>query len=615
MGDPLITRLREARNLLPNLRLALALIWRAAPSWTTAGVVLLVLQGLIPAISVNLTKLLVDSLVIVIDSDGNSDAIRLALLYAILMGVLLLLTRVLSSISAWVRAVQAELVQDHVTSLVHEQSARLDLGFYDAHEYYDHLYRARIEAGSRPMYLLDNMGSLLQNGITLVAMILVLIPYGFWLPLALVVSTLPALAVVLRHSQREFDWRQQSTSDRRRARYYSTLLTARDAAAELRLFDLGTHFQLQYQSIRSRLREEHLRLTKSRSLAQLGAGAFALVVTAGTMVLLIWQALQGLLTLGNLALLYQSFNYGQGLLHSLLENTGQIYSNGLFLGNLFEFLALEPQVIDAALENSTAVQLKERIRFQNISFQYPGSDWLALNNFTLDIPAGQIVAIVGANGAGKSTLLKLLCRFYDPQTGSIEIDGINLRDFPLKALRRSITVLFQQPVPYQDTVANNIALGDLSAEPSRQAIQEAARAASADIVVDKLPEGYDALLGKWFKDGTDLSLGEWQRIALARAFLRKASLIILDEPTSAMDPWAESDWLNRFRDLAQDRTSILITHRFTTARHADIIHVIDDGRIIESGSHSELLAKNGQYAWCWHEQMKQETSIPEQLPL
>jgi ATP-binding cassette subfamily B protein len=222
-----------------------------------------------------------------------------------------------------------------------------------------------------------------------------------------------------------------------------------------------------------------------------------------------------------------------------------------------------------------------------------------VRDLDLEIPAGRITAVVGANGAGKSTLIKLLCRFYDPEEGGIEIDRADLRTVDLDSLRASITVLFQQPVHYNATVAGNIALGDIASAPDRAAIQTAAEAAGAEEIVRGLPSGYDQLLGRWFENGTELSAGEWQRIALARAFLRQAPILVLDEPTSAMDPWAESDWLRRFRQLAAGRTTMVITHRFSTARIADMIHVMSDGQVIERGSHDELISAGGRYAQGW----------------
>ena len=596
------TKLRGASNQLPYLARALALVRKAAGRWTILWLVLLVILGLLPVATVKLTKALVDSLVIAIEAGGEYETLRLPLFLALLMALIMLLQELLRGVSSWVRTSQNELVRDYISALVHRQSIALDLAFYDSPEYFDHLHRARYEASSRPIALLDSMGSLLQNGVTMIAMSIVLIAYAWWLPLALLASTLPALYVVLHHTIREYEWDMRTTADRRRTWYYDYVLTAREVAAELRLFGTGEHFITRYQLLRLRLRDERLALLKNQALARLAAGMAALLVLGITMAWMVWQALQGLFTLGDLALFYSAFSQGQNLMRSLLQDLGQIYRNMLFLGNLFEYLALEPGVVNQLQPQAVPVP-QEGLRFVDVTFSYPDNERTALQNFELDIPAGKMVAIVGANGAGKTTLLKLLCRFYDPQTGHIELDGTNLREYALDDLRRAITVLFQEPVPYQDTAANNISLGDLPAEADDHTIQAAAKAAGADSVIAKLPQGYETQLGKWFKGGTDLSVGEWQRIALARAFLRQAPIIILDEPTSAMDPWAERDWLRRFRDLAHGRTTVLITHRFTTAKHADMIHVMDNGRIVESGNHETLLALDGRYASSWQAQV------------
>jgi ATP-binding cassette subfamily B protein len=320
---------------------------------------------------------------------------------------------------------------------------------------------------------------------------------------------------------------------------------------------------------------------------------------------MVYRTLLKSITLGELALFYQAFNQGQQMMRSLLENVGQIYSNALFLENLFEFLSLEPTLKDPAAPVPAPQDIKEGISFREISFRYPENDRWTLQNFNVMISAGQMVAIVGRNGAGKTTLLKLLCRFYDPQCGTIEIDGIDLREMPIKDLRQRITVLFQEPVHYSASVRDNITTGveGLKGSDLASEIEGAVRAAGADELVRRLPLGYDTLLGRWFPGGTELSVGEWQRIALARAFLRRAPIIILDEPTSAMDPWAEVDWFDRFRARAAGSTVILITHRFTTAMRADIIHVMEEGSIVESGNHEQLLALGGSYAEWWRRQM------------
>lgn len=608
----LATKILGAATQLRFLPRALRLVWSAARRWSLLWGVLLAVLGVLPVAIVFLTRALVDSLAGIVGSAAEWSSIVPILILAALMGGVLLLGELLRGASDWVRTVQAKLVEDYVSGLVQEKSTTVDLAFYESPDYHDHLHRARAEATSRPIALLENGGSLIQNSITLVAMAAVLIPYGLWMPVALVVSTLPALVVVLRFAVRKHKWRSRTTEDERRTAYYDWLVTAGATAAELRLFGLGNYFRSAYQTLRARLRREHLQLYKAQGLADLAASAIALMISAACLAWMVWQAIQGRATLGDLALFYQAFSLGQRLVRSLLGNVGHIYYNILFLGNLFEFLDLKSQVLDPPQPRPAPAIMPESrgigICFHDVTFCYPGSERVALQELSLAIPAGQIAAIVGTNGAGKSTLLKLLCRFYDPQAGRIELDGIDLRNLSLNSLRGLITVLFQDPVHYNATVAENIAVDRLAATATRADIEAAAGAAGAQALIARLPRSYDTLLGKWFAGGVELSVGEWQRIALARAFLRRAPVIILDEPTSAMDSWAEADWLQRFGSLAASRTALIVTHRFTTAMRADVIHVMDNGRVIESGCHSELLRQDGAYAQSWRTQMRAEQS-------
>jgi ATP-binding cassette subfamily B protein len=595
-------KFRKALAQLPNLPRALGLVWSVAKPWTIAWSALLVIQGLLPAATVYLTKLVVDAVLYATKAGALWPEVRKVLiLVASLAGVMLLMELARSAIN-WIRTVQAELLQDHIHALIHEKSAGADLAFYEFPDYYDHLHRARTEATYRPVALLENLGSLLQNGITLLAMGAMLIPLGPWLSLALIISSLPAFYVVLRYAEVQYEWRQRMTADERRTWYYDWVLTAAEAAAEVRLFRLAQHFQSAYQNLRRRLRNERVRVARQQGVAELGAGVIALAIMGGSLAYMAWKAMRGLITLGDLALIYAAFTLGQRLVRTLLESVGQLYANSLFLGNLFEFLALQPLVAEPEANLAAMPRdVRREINFSNVSFSYPQSERRALDDFNLIIRAGSVVAIVGPNGAGKSTLVKLLCRFYDPIAGRIEVDGTDIKNIPTGDLRRLITVLFQQPVHYNATVRENIEYGDLGQQLGD--VKNAAHAAGADEIIARLPEDYEAVLGKWFSGGSELSVGEWQRIALARAFLRQAPIIILDEPTSALDPWSEADWLRRFRQLARGRTALIITHRFTTAMHADVIHVVHSGRIIESGTHDELLLKNGPYAESWSRQM------------
>ena len=584
------------------------LIWSGARGWMVAWGILLAVQGLMPVALVYLTKPLVDGLQATVGRGTSWASVRPVLVVAGCIGGILLLTELLKVCLEWIGAVQSELIQDHITDLVHAKSASADLAFYETPDFYDHLYRARGDASNRPLALLESSGSLAQNGITLIAMAAVLIPYGTWLPPALLLSTLPAFYVVVRTSRRYHDWWKNTTPERRRSQYLGIILTEAWYAGEVRLFGLAGYFLNTYRELRRRLRTERFSLLKDQSLARVGAEVVALLVSAATIAWMVRRAFQGHATLGDIALFYQAFQRGQGLMRALLTNVGQIYTNSLFLVNLFEFLDLGTRIVDPPNPIPAPATLKQGIRFRNVTFRYPGTDRVALRDFTVTIPAGRTVAIVGANGAGKTTLLKLLCRFYDPESGHIELDGIDLRDLSITQLRRMITVMFQLPVPYQGTARQNIAMGSLEAESNLSRIEAAARDAGAHEVIAPLPKGYDTLLGKWFAEGTELSAGEWQRVAMARAYLRQSEIIILDEPTSFMDSWAEAEWFERFRALARGRTAIIITHRLTIAMRADMIHVMRYGQIVEAGNHRDLLARGGLYSQSWREQVEAASS-------
>ena len=606
-------KLNQFSSQLSYLSRALKLVWTPAPGWTLAWGILLVVQGILPAVNVYLTGVLVDSLVKAIAIGGTTESLKVIFLPAIFMGVTMLLSMLAEESVNWIDTAQSEVVGDYIKALVHQKSVEADIAFYESPEYYNRLEQAQGNAISHPLELMRSLGQLVQNSITAIAIVAILLPYGFWLPLILVISTTPAFFVVLHFNRRYHRWWYASTIDRRWAGYYSSMLTSGFVAPELRLFNLSNNFQNAYKNLRQTLRTQLLNILRDQALVRLAAKLLSLLIGSVALAWMLWRAVLGQLTMGDLAVFYQAFNRGQGLIRSFLGSIGQIYRNSLYLENLFEFLDWQPTVIDAVDSHSVPFALVREIRFRQVTFRYPGTEIAAFENLDLVIPAGKTIAIVGDNGAGKSTLLKLLCRFYDPESGVIEIDGVDLRNFSLRELRDNITVLFQFPVQYQATAADNIAFGNISLEADtasqHHAIETAAIAAGAHEFIEQLPQTYDTLLSKSLAEGSELSGGEWQRIALARAFLRQSPIVILDEPTSAMDPWAEARWLNRFGKMVGDRTAVIITHRFTAAMRADYVYLMKQGQIIEAGTHEELLAEKGLYARAWAEQIQKPSNL------
>jgi ATP-binding cassette subfamily B protein len=591
--------LRSVLGKLPRLGTGLRMAWSASPAAVAFWAAATLIQGLVPVGLAWGGRAAVNALAQVAHGASALDAAAGPVLA---VALLLVLSQPLASLASYLRSAIAEDVQGLLLEQIHARAIQLDLAFFERPASYDLLHRARVDALQQSSALLDHLAGVARSGITVGGLALLVARYAAWAPLLLVAAALPGLVSAAAHIVREHAWRKAHTTDERRLRYWDHLLTGRESAAELRLFDLGGLFKAAHAELFGALKQGRLGLARHRLWGEVLAGLAALAGMALGVGWIVLRVAHGRANLGDVVLFYQVFQQAQAALRILLEGGSGLLRALLFVDDIETFLTHAPEL--AAPDQPVALPPGRgpALELDRVSFRYPGSERLALDDVSLALPPGRMVAVVGSNGAGKSTLVKLLCRFYDPERGAVRFGGVDLRQVAPAELWRRVTVLFQEPVKYAGTAAENIAFGDAEAQPSPERIAAAAEAAGADGPIRRLPQGYRTLLGKWL-GGSDLSLGEWQRVALARAFLRDADVVVLDEPTSAMDSWAEADWMARFRALVAGRTTLVITHRFTTAMQADVIHVMQDGRVVESGTHEDLVAAGGMYAESWRLQM------------
>lgn len=574
---------------------AFRVVWEAAPGCTLASIALVALQGVLPLVSLYLLKLVVDALTEAVKTGGAASARPVLMLLAVAGGVTLIEV-ILRSVAGFVSEAQTEKVTDHLSDRIHAKSAALDLACFEDSRYYDMLHRAKEEAAWRPTYLVGSMLQTAQSSLSLVTLAALLVSLNWAVAILLVVATVPSALVRLRFANRLYRWHRAQTPLERRAWYLHSVLTESHYAKEVRLLDLAGTLARRFRELREGLRGERLTIVRKRSVADSIAQGGATLVTFATYGYLAYRTVQGTITLGGFVLYFQAFQRGQAWLRDLLNSLSALYEGSLFLGDLFDFLDLERRLAPEGSRPCPAA-VREGIVFDRVSFTYPGSSRKALDRVSFTIRPGEYVALAGENGSGKTTLVKLLCGLYEPCEGRITIDGVDVSEYDPVSLRRRMAVMFQDYARYQLTARENIGFGDLDGMDDLARIMQAARRAGADSVIDALPSRYETTLGRWFEDGVELAGGDWQRVALARSFLRDdPAIVILDEPTSSLDARVEHEVLSRLRMLARNRTAIVISHRMSSARIADRILVLASGRLVESGTHDELIARGGTYA-------------------
>jgi ATP-binding cassette subfamily B protein len=597
------TSWQHIKRLL-RLDRALHFVWQAGPGWAISSLALIVFEGLLPLLALYLMKLIVDGVVFALDSADKAAALREVLILILLAGGIALLNTLLRLVGSYVREAQSLKIADHMYGVLHAKSVAVDLAYYENPDYLNTLHRAQQEGPHRPTRILDGLVQFVRSGISLVAMAGLLFSFHWLLAILLFATAIPGVLVRLKFSKRLYHWQRERTATERKANYFNWLLTGYSHAKEIRLFDLGDLISGWFDKLHAQLRREKLKIVKARSAAELAAEFCGLLAVFGSLSLIAYRTVNGVITLGDMVMYFQAFQRGFGFLREMLAGMAGLYEDNLFLANLYEFIDLKPGVKEPVNPLPAPKPLQRGVVFDRVSFHYPIGQKMVLKNISLTVNPGQVVALVGENGSGKTTLIKLLCRLYDPVDGQITLDGIDLRQMKTGDLRREISVIFQDYAQYHLTAAKNIWLGNCAAAPDHERLMAVARHAGAHESIRNLPQGYETVLGNSFEGGEELSIGEWQKVALARAFWRESQIIILDEPTSAMDAQGEYEVFKGIRRLLKNRTAILISHRFSTVRMADRIFVFDKGTILEDGTHDQLIKIGGRYAKMFEKQAR-----------
>jgi len=581
---------------------ALKIVWQAAPRWTLVSAILVVVQALIPLTTLFILKLIVDRLTngaFAFDMEGEFAQLLILIGAAFAVGIV---GSFCSAVLAHANTMQSHLVSDHMQYMVQKKSIAMDLAYYENHQFYDKLHRAQRETPSRPLRIIQALTQLARNCLMLLGSFGLLFVFHWGVVIAVFGAALPILFYRLKQAEAIYSLHREKTATERMCSYLNQILTTAENAKEVRVFNYGPLMVERFRNLRSKLRTALSQISAQGSRRQFITESTAALAGYGALAFIAHAALKESISLGELVMFFGAFQVAMTSLRPTLSSLAEVYEHNLFLSTLDEFLAVSRTVTEPDHPARMPRPWRSGLRIENMSFRYPDTDHLVLTEINMEIKPGETVALVGRNGSGKTTLTKLLCRLYDPTSGSISIDGIDVRRFKTEELRREIGVIYQDFGRYHLSARENIHLGRSDLIQDDPAIVRVAQWAGIHDALSHLPNGYETILSRTLADGEELSVGQWQKLALARALLRDSQLILLDEPTSALDPAAEFDFFEKFRSMIGDRSALIISHRFSTVRLADRIFVLDSGRLIEQGDHESLMTLDGLYAGLFRKQ-------------
>ena len=585
---------KDLRRKIKLFRESLKLVWESSPGWATANALVSVIRSFLPLALIWLLKILIDDITTEVAS-GSGINPENVIWKIIAVAAVYFLDEASSDLSNYIRKKQSLDLEVHMYGLLHTKSVRLDLINFEKPEYFDCLSRATREAPWRPNSILNNLVAFLRGILSLLLMAGLILTLHWSIAVLLIVANIPAIWLRLHYAEVLYNFQREQTPEARKSAYFNWLLTGDRPSREIRLFGLGNYFIDLFKKSFTRQKEDELSIIRRRTIIELVSNLFKASAFLFALLFIARQTISGSLSLGQMAMFLLAFRQGMIYIKDLFSSMAGLYEDSLFIEDTFEFLNLEESIkaSDPAVVPSPLVK---NIVVRNLSFTYPGNTAKTIDNVSFEINKGDVIALVGPNGAGKSTLVRLLCRLYDPDSGSVFYDGSNIKNMDPEQYRKAFSVVFQDFMLYNLQAGENIRMGNIDEKDYHDKIRSAALNAGVDDMLSNLPDGYDTAIGNLFNNSRELSWGEWQKIAIARALFRAAPVLILDEPSSALDADTEYEIFSRFREIVRGRTSILISHRFTNVNLADRIIVLDKGSVLETGTHDELMKNGGIYA-------------------